>query len=87
MSNEGRDLGDGRIIFRKDCPPPPEGWHEDPDNPNIWIMNYQDCKHRKIDVGIRCPSSGKIRQGDFCSLLKIKINPAICSTCPRIEAH
>lgn len=85
----GRLTGDGRITFpMRGLPPanPPEGWHVDPDDDYVWIQDYQPCKHRECNVGIQCPNSKKIRQGDFCQLLRFRINPAVCGTCSKIEA-
>lgn len=83
-----RFQSDGRVTFPMRGQPPAcnvPGYVEDPDDPFQWIKLYEPCKHRAEGVGIKCPASGKVRQGDYCKLLLLKINPLICSGCLRIE--
>lgn len=84
----GRLTGDGRMTFPMKGDPPVlnlEGWHVDPDDPYQWIQDYKTCKYRKCGVGIKCPNSGKIREGDYCELIQLRINPAVCSGCTKRE--
>lgn len=79
----------GRITFpHRGGPPkmaPPEGWHVDPDDDYIWIQDYKPCRFMSALKMVKCERSGTLRPHDFCELLKMKINPAVCFTCTKRE--
>lgn len=83
-----RNLGGGRITFPVRGPAPtnpPEGWHVDPEDDYVWIMDYKPCRFMIPLKMIKCVNSGKSRPHDWCDLYKMKINPAVCDQCLKRE--